>query len=142
MWELTEKMLFQENWSCYERLMKPGHWKKNYCGHILTALKAFKTERELHHSLTTLNVFNSEKKDAIIVLKFLIPKKDFITCLGLLKFLTLRKSSITSLRLLKVLILNNHCQILITGKVYQNSYSLLCWWTVASQGCLSYHIYD
>ena len=82
--------------------------KKDYYGHILMALKAFKTERELHHSLTTLNVFNSEKKDAIIVLKFLIPKKDFITCLGLLKFLTLRKSYITSLRLLKVLILNNH----------------------------------
>ena len=80
--------------------------KKNYYGHFLTALKAFKTERELHHCLTTLKVFNSEK-DAITVLKFLIPKKDFITCLGLLKFLTLRKSSITSLRLLKVLILKN-----------------------------------
>ena len=80
--------------------------KKNYYGHFLTALKAFKTKRELHHCLTTLKVFNSEK-DAITVLKFLIPKKDFITCLGLLKFLTLRKSSITSLRLLKVLILKN-----------------------------------
>ena len=86
--------------------MKRDYWKKVITV-FLTALKAFKTERELHHSLTTLNVFNSEKKDAIIVLKFLIPKKDFITCLGLLKFLTLRKSFITSLRLLKVLILNN-----------------------------------
>ena len=64
--------------------------KKSY-GHILTALK----------------VFNSEKV-AITVLKFLIPKKDYITYLGLLKFLTLRKGSITSLRLFKVLILNNH----------------------------------
>ena len=42
-------------------------------------------KRELHHCLTTLKVFNSEK-DAITVLKFLIPKKDFITCLGLVKF--------------------------------------------------------
>ena len=47
------------------------------------------------------------KKDAITVLKFIIPKKDSITCLGLLKFLTLRRSSITSLKLLKVLILKN-----------------------------------
>ena len=80
--------------------------KKNYYGHFLTALKAFKTERELHHCLTTLKVFNSEK-DAITVLKFLIPTKDFVICLGLLKVLTLRKSFITFLRLLKVLILNN-----------------------------------
>ena len=86
--------------------MKRDHLKKSYYGHILTALKAFKTERELHHCLTTPKVFNSEK-GAITVLKYLIPKKDFIICLGLIKFLTLRKSSITSLRLLKVLILNN-----------------------------------
>ena len=86
--------------------MKRDHRKKNYYGDFLTALKAFKTKRELHHCLTTHKVFNSEK-GVITVLKFLIPKKDFITCLGLLKFLSLRKSSITSLRLLKVLILNN-----------------------------------
>ena len=79
-------MLFQEIWSWYESLIKHDHWKKNYYGHILMALNAFKTERKLHHCLTTLKVFNSEK-DAITVLKFLIPKKDFITCLGLLKFL-------------------------------------------------------
>ena len=58
--------------------MKRDHCKKNYYGHILTTIKAFKTERELHHSLTTLNVFNSEK-DAMTVLKFLMLKKDFIT---------------------------------------------------------------
>ena len=84
--------------------MKRDHWKKNYYGHFLTALKAFKTERELHHCLANLKVFNSEK-DAITVLKFLMPKKDFITCLGLL---TLWISSITYLRLLKVLIPNNN----------------------------------
>ena len=86
--------------------MKRDYWKRNYYGNFLKALKAFKTERELHHCFTTLKVFNSQK-DAITILKFWIPKKDFITCLGLLKFLTLRKSSITSLRVLKVLILNN-----------------------------------
>ena len=86
--------------------MKRDYWKRNYYGHFLTALKGFKTERELHHCHTPLKVFNSEK-ESMAVLKFLIPKKDFITYLGILKFLTLRKSSITSLRLLKVLILNN-----------------------------------
>ena len=64
--------------------------EKNYYGHFLKALKAFKTEKELYHCLKTLKVFNSEK-DAITVIKFLIPKKDFITCFGLLTFLTLRK---------------------------------------------------
>ena len=29
--------------------------------HFLTALKVFKTQKELHHSLTTLGVFNNEK---------------------------------------------------------------------------------
>ena len=32
--------------------------------------------------------------------------------------------------------------ILMTHKVYQNSYSVECWWTAASEGHLSYHIYD
>ena len=27
-------------------------------------------------------------------------------------------------------------------KVFQNSYSVECWWTAASEGRLSYHIYD
>ena len=95
-------------------LMKP--LKKNSHGHFLTAVKAFKTQRELHHCLAALKVFNPEK-DTITVLKFLIPKKDSITFLRLVKLLTLRKGSITSLRLLKVLILKN-------------------------EGRLSYHIYD
>ena len=99
-------MLFQDIWSSYESLMKRDHWKKNDYGHFLTALKAFETERELHHCFVTPKVFNPEKRH-IIVSKFLIPEKDSMTCLGLLKFLTLTKSSITSLRLLKVLILKN-----------------------------------
>ena len=78
-------MLFQNVWSWYESLMKHDHWKKNYYGHFLTALKAFKTERELHHGLKIPKDFNSEK-DAITVLKFLIWKKDFIAWLRLVKF--------------------------------------------------------
>ena len=89
--------------------------KRNSYRHFLTALKAFKTQRDLHHCLTALKVFNTEKrtpllsydsheeKDTIIVLKFL----NSITFLRLLKFLTLRKGSITSWRLFKVLILKN-----------------------------------
>ena len=80
-------------------------WKLNEAWPLKKKLLRI-NKRELHHSFTTLKVFNSEK-DAITVLKFLIPKKDLITCLGLLQFLTLRKYSIASLRPLKVLILNN-----------------------------------
>ena len=90
--------------------------EKNSYGHFLTALKAFKTQRELHHCLTALKVFDTgkrtpllsydshEKKDTIIVLKFL----NSITFLGLLKFLTLIKGSITYWRLFKVLTLKNN----------------------------------
>ena len=124
--------------------------KKNSYGHFLTALKVFKNQRELHHCLTALNAFNTKigtplllilKKDTITVLTFLIPKKDSITFLGLLKFLTLRKGSITSLRVLKILILKND-SVTITRTVYQNSYSVECWWTAVSEGRLSYHIYN
>ena len=36
--------------------------KKNSYGHFLTALKALKTQREVHHCLTALKVFNTEKR--------------------------------------------------------------------------------
>ena len=63
---MTEKMLFQEIWSSYESLMKRDHWKKNSYGHFLTALKAFKTQRELHHCLRALKAFNTEKKTPLL----------------------------------------------------------------------------
>ena len=53
------------------------------------ALKAFKTKRELHHCLTTFKVFNSEK-DAITLLKFLIPKRTS-SLLRTLKVLNIEK---------------------------------------------------
>ena len=85
-------------------------------GHILTALKAFKTQNELHHCLTThwkknsitflrLVKFLILKKDTITVLAFLIPKKVSITFLWLLKLLILKKGCIIFLRFLKFLIL-------------------------------------
>ena len=78
----------------------------------------------------------------ITVLKFLIPKKDSITFLGLLKFLALTKGSITSLTLRGCNFEKWLCHILITPKVYQNSYFVECWRTAVYEGRLSYHIYD
>ena len=40
--------------------------KKNSYAHFLTALKVFKTQRELHHFLTALKVFNTEKKTPLL----------------------------------------------------------------------------
>ena len=100
-------------------------WKLNEACHWIR--KAFKTQKELHHCITTLKVLNTKKrtlllmlkknpitflrlikflilkKDTINVLKFLIPKQDSVTFLWLLKLLIL----ITSLRPLTVLILKN-----------------------------------
>ena len=122
-------MLFQEIWSSYESLMKRDHWKKNYYGHFLTALKAFKTERELHHCLTTLKVFNSEKglHHLFRTLKVFNIEKELHHFLETLKGFNFEKWV-------------RH--ILITRKVYQNSCSVECWWTAASEVRLSYHIYD
>ena len=85
-------------------------------GHFLAALKAFKTQNELHHCLAThwkkdsvtflrLVKYLMLKKDTIIVLAFLIPKKVSITFLWLLKLLILKKGCIIFLRFLKFLIL-------------------------------------
>ena len=40
--------------------------KKNSYGHFLTALKAFKTQRELYHCLTALKVFITEKRTPLL----------------------------------------------------------------------------
>ena len=67
----------------------------------------------LHHFLMTFKVFNIEK--------------------GLHHFL----ETLKSFNFEKWL---HH--ILVTLKVLQNSYSVECWWTATSEGCLLYHIYD
>ena len=91
--------------------------KKNSYGHFLTALQAFKTERELHHCLTALRSFNTEKglRCFITTLKVFNPEKrrhhclkDFNTKKGLHHLLrTLKVLNITSVWLLKVLISKN-----------------------------------
>ena len=74
------------------------------------------------------------------LLKFLILKKGYMTFLRLLKFLIMKKDSITSLRLLKVFNFEKWLHhILITLKVFQNSFSVKCWWTAASEDRLLYH---
>ena len=77
-----------------------------------------------------------------MTLKVVNYEKACVTFLRLLKILVLKKDSITSLRLLKVLILkNDSVTFLWLLKFFQNSYSVECWWTTASEGRLSYHIY-
>ena len=132
-------MLFQEVWSWYESLMKRDHWKKNYYGHFLTALKAFKTERELHHCLTTLKVFNPEKRRHHC-LKVFNTEKGLHHLLRTLKVFNIEKGLHHFLETLKGF--NFEKYMLITRKVYQNNYSVLCWWAAASEGPLFYHIYD
>ena len=48
------------------KLKKGRPLKKNSYGHFLTAIKAFKTPRELHHRLTALRAFNTEKKTPLL----------------------------------------------------------------------------
>ena len=107
--------------------------KKNYYGHFPTALKDFKTKRELHHCLTTLKVFNSEK-DAITVLEHGVNSmvKVFNTEKGLhhllrtLGVFNIEKELHHFLETLKGFNFEQWLrQILVTGKVYQNSYSVL-----------------
>ena len=74
----------------------------------LQHLKFFKLQKGLHHFLMTLKVFNIEK--------------------GYHNFFeTLKGFNFEKL-----------LRILMTLKVLQNSYSVECWWTVASEGCLLY----
>ena len=72
------QMFFQEICASYENLsviIEKG------LDHFLTAHKAFKTQKELHHCLRLLE-FLILKKNTIAVLTFLIPKNDSITFLG------------------------------------------------------------
>ena len=156
-WELTEKMLFKEIWSSYEGLMKRDHWKITLRS-LSEVLKVFKTQRKLYHCLTALKVFNTEKRTPLLSYDCSVfnPKKRHHHCLkvfntkkGLRHFLrTLEVSNIEKglHRFLETLKDFNFEQwlrhILTTRKVYQNSYSVKCWWTATSENRLSYHIYN
>ena len=93
---------------------------------FLTTLNVFNPEKRHHHCL---KVFNNEKG----LPHFLKNHKVFNIGKGLYHFPETLKGFIFEKWL-------RH--ILITCKVYQNSYSVECWWTAASEGRLSYHIYD
>ena len=123
--------------------MKRDHWKKNYYGHFLTAIKAFKTERELHLCFTTLKVFNPEKRRHHC-LKVFNTEKGLHHLLRTLKVFNIEKELDHFLETLKGFNFEKWLrQILVTRKFYQNSYcTVLCWWTAVSQGRSSYHIYD
>ena len=135
-------MLFQEIWSSYESLMKRDHWKRTLTVTFWRLLKFLKLKetsttalwllkflilkKGLHCFLTTLTAFNTEKRHYHCL-------KVFNTEKGLHHFLQTLKGFNFEKRLF---------HILITRKVYQNSYFAECWWTAASEGRLSYHIYD
>ena len=137
-WELIEKMLFQE--FCII-------WKLN---------EEWPLEKD---SVTFLQLlkFLILKKDTVTVFKFLIFKIDSITFLRLLNFLTSKRTP-SLLETLKVFNIEKwlHRSLetlrgfnfeeglhhIMTFKGFQNSYSVECWWTGASKGRLSYHIYD
>ena len=94
--------------------------------HFLTTFKVINAEKRLHHFLTTLIVFNTGKGNHHC-LKVFNTEKGLHHSLETLKSFNFEKWL--------------H-QILMTLKYFQNSYSAECWWTAASEGRLSYHIYD
>ena len=116
---------------------------KNDYGHFLTALKTSNTERELHHCLTTLEVFNPAQRRHHC-LKVFNTEKGLHHFLRTIKVFNIEKKLHHFLETLKGFNFEIWlCQILITRKSYQNSYcTVVCWWTAASQGRLSYHIND
>ena len=106
------------------------------------SLKAFKTERELHHCLTTLKVFYTEKRRHHCLKVFNTQK--LLHHLLRTQVFNVHKELHHFLETLKGFNFEKWLhQILITRKVCQNSYcTVLFWWTAASPRCLSYHIYD
>ena len=132
--------------------------KKNSYGHFLTTLKVFKLnensttalrllkflilKKGLCCFLTTFKVFNPEKRQHT-VLKFQNTEKKLHHFLRTLKVSNIEKGLYHFLETLKGFNFEKWLRhIFITRKVYQNSYSVECWWTAASEGRLSYHIYD
>ena len=151
-------MLFQEIWSSYESLMKRDHWKRTFTvtfwwllkflklkENSTTALQLLKfliLKKGLCCILTTLEVFNPEKRQHHC-LKVFNTEKGLHHFLSTLKVSNIEKGHHHFLETLKGFNFEKKLRhILITRKVYQNSYSVECWWTAASEGRLSYHVYD
>ena len=157
-WKLREKLLSEEIWSSYESLMKRDHWKKTFTVTFWRLLKFLKLKENstttlrllkflilkkgLRCFLTTLKVFNTEKRHHHR-LKVFNTKKGLHPFLRTLKVSNIEKGLHHFLEALKGFNFEKWLRhILITRKVYQNSYSVECWWTAASEGRLSYRIYD
>ena len=141
-WKLSEAWLLKKDSVTFSRLLKLLKLKKN----SITAWRLLKfliLKKGLVDFLTTFTVINA--------------KKALITFLWILNILILKNGCITFLRLLKFSIEkgNHHFletftdlsfrkwlhHILMTLNVFQNNYSVECWWTAASEYLLSYHIF-
>ena len=101
---------------------------KNGLRLIFMTLKVINAQKGLHHFLMTLKVFNNEKglHDFLTTLHVFNIEKGFHHFLETLKGFNFEKWL-------------HH--ILMTLEVSQNSYSVECWWTAASDVRLSYHVY-
>ena len=133
--------------------------KKSACEHFLTAIwKFFKLKENsttalwllkflvlkkgLRCFLTALKVFNTEKRhhQCLKVFNF---EKGLHHFLRTLKVSSMEKGQHDFFETLQGFNFKKWLRhVLITCKVYQNSYSVECWWTAASEGRLSYQIYD
>ena len=139
-------------------LMKRDHWKRTLTvtfwrllkflklkENSTTALRLLKfliLEKGLHCFLATLKVFNPEKRQHHCF-KVFNTERVFHHFLRTLKVPNIEKGIYHFLETLKSFNFEKWLRhILVTQKVYQNSYSVKCWWTAASEGRLSYHIYD
>ena len=130
-------------------------------GHFLTALKVSKTQEKPHGYLTTLKVFNIEKRTLSLSSDYKVNNAqkglhNFLTTLSVFNsekrlhdfFTTLKVFNIERgfHHLLEALIKGLNFEkwlhhILTTPKVFQNNYSVECWWKAASESRLSYHIF-
>ena len=136
-WKPSEAWSLKKDLVTFLGLFKFLKLKKN----SITALRLLKfliLKKGLRHFLTTFTVINAEK--------------DSITFLWMLKILILKKGCMAFLRLLKFNIEKGKHHfldtltgfnfgkwlhyILMTLKAFQNSYSVECWWTAASEGLL------
>ena len=128
--------------------------KKNSYGHFLTALKVLKLKENsttvlrllkflilkkgLRCFLTTLKVFNPEKRHHHC-LKVFNTEKGLHHFFRTLKVFNIEKGLHHFFDVLKGVNFEEWlCYIVITRRVYQNSYSVKCWWTAASEDRLSY----
>ena len=119
-------MLFQEFCASYESFMKRDHWKRI---------------RSVSYSSLKLLKLKKNSITALQLLQFLILKKGLRHFLATLKVFTIEKGLHHFLETLKGFNFEKRLHlILMTLKVFQNSYSLECWWAVASEGRLSYHL--